>query len=146
MGDDDLQAIRARRMAEMRAAQGGGGGAAGMGLPAGMAAGGPPGQKSAEEAEKKVQMEEMRRNMLFQLLENEARERLARIKMVKADKARAVEDLLIRMAQSGQIRQKVNEKTLIGLLEQLNEQSQSTTKITYTRRREEDSDDDDFGL
>ncbi|TPX69968.1 hypothetical protein SpCBS45565_g02059 [Spizellomyces sp. 'palustris'] len=143
MADDELQAIRARRMAEMRAAQGGSAGS--MGLPAGMAAGGPPGN-SAEEAEKKSQMEEMRRNMLYQILDNDARERLARIKIVKAEKARAVEDLLIRMAQTGQIRAKVNESTLIGLLEQINEQNQKETKITYNRRREDDSDDDNFGL
>ncbi|KAI8822071.1 PDCD5-related protein [Fimicolochytrium jonesii] len=146
MADDELQAIRAKRMAEMRAAQGGAASASG-GLPAGMVAGaGGQGQNAAEEAEKKSQMDEMRRNMLFQILDNDARERLARIKIVKSDKARAVEDLLIRMAQSGQIRQKVNETTLIGLLEQINEANQKETKIVYNRRREDDSDEEDWGL
>lgn len=36
-------------------------------------------------------MEEMRANMLYQILNNEARERLSRISMVKASKARAIE-------------------------------------------------------
>ncbi|KAI8911289.1 hypothetical protein PhCBS80983_g01258 [Powellomyces hirtus] len=147
MADDDLQAIRARRMAEMRGASGGG--ELPAGLPAGMtaAAGGAGGgQNAAEEAEKKSQMEEMRRTMLFQILDNQARERLARIKIVKGDKARAVEDLLIRMAQSGQIRSKVNETTLIGLLEQINEANQKETKIVYNRRRDDDSEDEDWGL
>ncbi|KAJ3290328.1 hypothetical protein HK104_006847 [Borealophlyctis nickersoniae] len=92
-------------------------------------------------------MEEMRRGMLIQILDNEARERLARIKIVKEDKARAVEDMLIRMAQTGQLRGKVSEPQLIDMLEQLSEQHQKETKIKYNRRRFDDSDeDDDFGL
>ncbi|CAG8566115.1 2304_t:CDS:2, partial [Dentiscutata heterogama] len=35
---------------------------------------------------------------------NEARERLTRISIVKAEKAQTVEDLLIRIAQSGKLR------------------------------------------
>lgn len=49
--------------------------------------------------------------------------------MVKADKARAVEDLLIRMAQGGQVRSKITEKQLIELLEQVNQQTKHETKI-----------------
>lgn len=51
--------------------------------------------------------------------------------MVKADKARAVEDLLIRLAQSNQLRSKVSEQQLIDLLGQINQQepSASQTKI-----------------
>eukprot|EP00842_Homolaphlyctis_polyrhiza_P000551 jgi/Hompol1/1497/HPOL_000618-RA len=79
---------------------------------------------------KKSDMEEMRRNILFQILDNQARERLARIKIVKSDKARAVEDMLLRMAQTGQIRGKVSESQLIDFLEQIGAQQQTTTKIT----------------
>ena len=50
--------------------------------------------------------------------------------MVKVEKARAVEDLLIRMAQTGQVREKVTETQLIGLLEQLNQQQKPEVKIT----------------
>jgi programmed cell death protein 5 len=39
--------------------------------------------------------------------------------MVKPSKANAIQDLLIRMAQSGQVRQKVTEQQLIGLLDQV---------------------------
>ncbi|RKO86066.1 double-stranded DNA-binding domain-containing protein [Blyttiomyces helicus] len=127
MEDSELAAIRARRMAEMRSTQAGGPArgpsAQAMGLP-GSPAGG------AEDAEKRSQMEEMRRAMLIQILDNEARERLARIKIVKAEKARGVEDLLIRMAQTGQLRGKVNEPQLIDLLGQIAEQSETKTKIT----------------
>jgi DNA-binding TFAR19-related protein (PDSD5 family) len=53
---------------------------------------------------------------------------VGRIQMVKADKARAVEDLLIRMAQSNQLRSKITEKQLIDLLGQINQQDSSSTQ------------------
>jgi hypothetical protein len=49
--------------------------------------------------------------------------------MVKADKARGVEDMLLRMAQTGQLPGKVSESQLIDLLEQINKQAQQETKI-----------------
>ncbi|KAL9542378.1 hypothetical protein MBANPS3_008648 [Mucor bainieri] len=145
MEDDELQAIRARRLAELQGKSGGSsqGGAGGFsGAPAGM--GGAAGGGSKEDAEKKGQMEEMRRNMLYQILDTSARERLGRIQMVKADKARAVEDLLIRMAQSNQLRSKVTEKQLIDLLGQINQQDSTSTqtRIVYNRRQYDDSDDE----
>ncbi|CAG8853869.1 38232_t:CDS:1, partial [Gigaspora margarita] len=42
---------------------------------------------------------------------------VARISIVKAEKARTVEDLLIRMARSGQLHEKVSESQLIDLLQ-----------------------------
>jgi programmed cell death protein 5 len=54
---------------------------------------------------------------MAQILAPEARERLARISIVKPDRARAVEDLLIRLARSGQIRQRVTEKELVQFLD-----------------------------
>ena len=57
---------------------------------------------------------------------------MSRIAIVKADKARAVEDLLIRMAQGGQVRSKITEKQLIELLEQVNQQTKSETKIVVS--------------
>ncbi|KAJ3042601.1 Programmed cell death protein 5 [Rhizophlyctis rosea] len=143
MDDAELQAIRARRMAEMRSTQGTGPSAS-AGLPAGFNPAAPGGQGNGEDqAEKKRQMDEARRGMLFQILENDARERLARIKIVKEEKARAVEDMLLRMAQGGQLRSKVSEQQLIDMLEQISESTKQETKITYNRRRFADSDDDD---
>ncbi|SAL95355.1 hypothetical protein [Absidia glauca] len=145
MGDDELQAIRARRLAELQGQQQGGGGGFG-----GPSAGGMPsaGSPSKEDDEKKGQMEEMRRTMLFQILDNSARERLSRIQMVKPDKARAVEDLLIRMAQSNQLRNKVSEPQLIDLLGQLNQQESGSTqnRVVFERRRFDDDSDDDYDL
>ncbi|KAJ3191920.1 hypothetical protein HK101_007293 [Irineochytrium annulatum] len=137
MEDEELAALRQRRLQEMRGSSGGGGP-----LPGGLTAASPPGGE--EQAEKKAQMEEMRRAMLTQLLDGEARERLLRISMVKADKARAVEDLLIRMAQAGQFRGKISEKMLIDLLEQLNDQQKAEPTVKIQRRRFDDSDDEDL--
>jgi programmed cell death protein 5 len=84
--------------------------------------------------------------MLAQILKR-ARELLARISIVKSDKARGVEYMIIRMAQSGQIRGKVTEQQLIDMLGPISEQHTAKPKITYNRRRMDDSDSDfDFGL
>jgi len=54
---------------------------------------------------------------------------VSRIAMVKESKARAVEDLLLNMARSGQLREKVGEKQLIELLETISSQSVAEPKI-----------------
>ncbi|CAO3615981.1 unnamed protein product [Cunninghamella blakesleeana] len=142
MEDDELQAIRARRLAEL---QGGQQKSGFSGSPTGLPT---SGSSSKEDEDKKGQMEEMRRTMLFQILDNSARERLARIQMVKAEKARAVEDLLIRMAQTNQLRNKVTEAQLIDLLEKINQQepSASQTRVVFNRRKFDDDSDDDYDL
>eukprot|EP00271_Cylindrocystis_brebissonii_P011842 TRINITY_DN2980_c0_g1_i2.p2 TRINITY_DN2980_c0_g1~~TRINITY_DN2980_c0_g1_i2.p2 ORF type:complete len:140 (+),score=49.19 TRINITY_DN2980_c0_g1_i2:272-691(+) len=132
MDDPELEEIRRRRMQEMMKGQQAGGGA-------GAAAGGMGGAGGAEqqqaEAEQKREAEERRQMMLVRSLSNEARERLSRIALVKPDKARGVEDLILRGVQYGQIREKVSEEKLITLLEQINEQTKRTTKVTIQRRR-----------
>ena len=55
---------------------------------------------------------------------------MSRISIVKPEKARGVEDLLIRMAQSGKLRGQVTEPQLVQYLEQINTQIEpSKTKI-----------------
>ena len=54
--------------------------------------------------------------------------------MVKPEKARAIEDLIIRMAQTGQIRAKLEENQLIELLAQLEPEAKPAkvvVSITY---------------
>ncbi|KAF3674952.1 putative two-pore potassium channel 3-like [Capsicum annuum] len=68
--------------------------------------------------------------------------RVARIALVKPDKARGVEDVIIRAAQYGQITEKVSEQKLIELLEQINTQTTKQTKVTIQRRRNVLEDDD----
>ena len=68
---------------------------------------------------------------MAQILTNETRERLNRIAMVKPEKARGVEDLLIQSARKGQLRGKVTETQLIELLEQAQSNS-SASKIVVS--------------
>lgn len=68
------------------------------------------------------------------------------IKISKPEKAAMVENMICRMAQTGQIQNKVSEPDLIQLLESLNQQMpKSTSTVKFDRRRAAlDSDDDDF--
>ncbi|CEH13519.1 Apoptosis-related protein/predicted DNA-binding protein [Ceraceosorus bombacis] len=93
--------------------------------------------------------------MLSTVLDHEARERLSRINLVKPEKARAIQDLILRMAQSGQVRQRITEPQLIGLLEQIESQGRGGSgsasgpgKITFTRKKQvdESEEDSDFDI
>lgn len=57
--------------------------------------------------------------------------KVSRIALVKPQKADAISDILLRMAQSGQVRQRVTEDQLILLLDQLDQASaHESSKIT----------------
>ncbi|VFQ58810.1 unnamed protein product [Cuscuta campestris] len=124
MADPELEAIRQRRMQELMAQR---------------SAGNPDQQKAQEDAKREAD-EERRQLMLSQILTSEARERVARIALVKPEKARGVEDIILRAAQMGQIVEKVSQEKLIELLEQINTQTTKQTKVTIQRRRFEDDD------
>lgn len=65
----------------------------------------------------------------------------------KPEKGKMIESMLIQMAQRGQIRGKISETELIGMLESINQQiaSSQTNKVKFDRRRAAlDSDDDDL--
>lgn len=63
----------------------------------------------------------------------------------KPEKGKMVESMLLRMAQTGQITKKLDEKDLINILESVNAQiPQNKTSVKFDRRRAAlDSDDDD---
>ncbi|CAL5412456.1 unnamed protein product [Camellia sinensis] len=133
MADPELEAIRQRRMQELMAQHG-------IGNQQNSEQ-----QNSQEEAKREA--DERRQMMLSQILSSEARERrmrisVARIALVKPEKARAVEDVILRAAQMGQIVEKVSEERLITLLEQINTQTTKQTKVTIQRRRSVLEDDD----
>lgn len=71
---------------------------------------------------------------------------MSRIALVSPERSQQIEAVLLRMAQTGQLRGKVTEPQLIELLEQMEEaQSKTNTKkttIVYQRRRDFDDDDD----
>lgn len=99
-----------------------------------------------EQAQQREAEEAARRDAMATILDNAARERLSRIGLVSPERSRQIESILVRMAQTGQLRGKVSETQLIELLEQLEDaQSKASAKkttIVYQRRR--DFDDDDF--
>ena len=81
--------------------------------------------------------------MLNQILEPDAADRLGRIRLVKEERATQVENQLIMMAQSGQLRAKVTEEQLKGLLSQVAD-SEKEEKIVVARRKGWADDDDDL--
>ncbi|KAH0911240.1 hypothetical protein HID58_034561 [Brassica napus] len=121
MADPELEAIRQRRMQELMAQHGTGKQGSQQN----------PDQERAQEDAKR-EADERRQMMLSQILSSQA---LARIALVKPEKARGVEDVILRAAQMGQIVEKVSEERLITLLEQINSQTSKQTKVTIQRRR-----------
>lgn len=97
-------------------------------------------EQQQQQQEQQQAAEERRQTMLNQILQPSARERLARIGLVKPEKAKGVENMVLQMAQKGQLNEKVSESRLISLLEQVNEHSSSKTKVTIQRRRALDDD------
>mmetsp|Transcript_31827 Transcript_31827/g.46896 ORF Transcript_31827/g.46896 Transcript_31827/m.46896 type:complete len:141 (+) Transcript_31827:105-527(+) len=95
-------------------------------------------------AEKKGR-ELQRQAILESVLLPAALERLRRIKLVKADKASAVESKIVSMAMMGTLKGTINEGKLIEMLEGLGAQtSGSSNKINIQRKKYAfDSDDDD---
>ena len=103
-------------------------------------------QQAQYKQQQAMEQEQRRREIVDSLLDPSAKERLASIALVKPEKARQVEDMILMMAQRGQMTGKINEGGLISLLDQLNE-SKSETKVTMMHKGHDDLDDidlDDF--
>ncbi|GLB35064.1 putative double-stranded DNA-binding domain containing protein [Lyophyllum shimeji] len=101
-------------------------------------------QRASEEEAKRAQEEQMRRDLMSSLLDAAARERLSRIALVSPERSTQIEGILLRMAQSGQLRGRVTESQLIDLLEQMDEvqDSKMAKKSTIVYQRRKDIDDD----
>ena len=63
------------------------------------------------------------------------------VKLVRPEKAKAVEDMIIRNGMAGVVREKVTENMLISYLE--NFQDKPATTITFKRKLDDDDDLDD---
>jgi len=96
--DDELEAIRKKKMLELQKQQ--------------------IGSQEAIEEEKK-EFDEQKKAILRKILTNEARERLGRVKIARPDQAENVENQLIMFAQSGQLKSKINDEQLRELLSKL---------------------------
>ncbi|KAB8207412.1 Double-stranded DNA-binding domain protein [Aspergillus parasiticus SU-1] len=133
MADAELEEIRRARLAQLQQQQGGG--------PRGGAA--PDGQDD----QRKQAEAERRSAILNQILEPEAADRLGRIRLVKESRAVDIENRLIMLAQTGQLRQKVSEDQLKQLLNAVAEnqrKDEEEHKVVFSRRKGGWDDDDDL--
>ncbi|RQM06674.1 hypothetical protein DH86_00001300 [Scytalidium sp. 3C] len=95
------------------------------------------------EGTKRIRDNDARQTILNQILEPEAADRLGRIRLVKESRAVDVENRLIMLARSGQLRQKVTEEQLKELLNAVSE-TKEEQKIVVSRRKAGWDDDDDL--
>jgi DNA-binding TFAR19-related protein (PDSD5 family) len=93
--------------------------------------------------EKARQQEEARQRMLEQIFSSESKERLNRIRLVKPEKVRQIEDLVIQMAQQHQLGGPVQDAQLVKLLEQVSANEKTEIKIARRGKKDEDAWDDD---
>ncbi|KAL4740218.1 DNA-binding protein [Aspergillus foveolatus] len=132
MADAELEEIRRARLAQLQ--QGGGPPRA-------------PSEGNQDEQRKQVEAER-RATILNQILEPEAADRLGRIRLVKESRATDIENRLIMLAQTGQLRQKVTEEQLKQLLnavaENQRKDEEEQQKIVFSRRKGGWDDDDDL--
>ncbi|XP_028930363.1 programmed cell death protein 5 [Ornithorhynchus anatinus] len=124
MADEELEALRKQRLAELQAKHGD-----------------PSGDPAQQEA--KHREAEMRNNILAQVLDQSARARLSNLALVKPEKAKAVENYLIQMARYGKLSGKVSEQGLIEILEKVSQQTEKKMTVKFNRRKVMDSDDED---
>jgi len=91
-------------------------------------------QVAQQQQEEQLRQVEMQRQMILKtILSDEARERLARIKLAKPDYATTLETQLIQLTQTRRISGKITDDQLKQLLKQLTE-SKRESKITFKRR------------
>jgi len=99
--------------------------------------------QSDENKAKQEQEEQMKRDLLATLLDLAARERLSRIALVSPERSKRIETILLRTAQTGQLRGQVSEKQFIDLLDQMEDaQGKAGATIVYHRRKGLDDDFD----
>ena len=103
--DEELEELKLRKLAEMR-------------------------RRIEEERERRARIEAI----LRQILTPEARERLFNLRLVKPELARALEEQLILLAQSGRVPVPITDEFLKRLLSELYEQTRKDTRITFKRK------------
>lgn len=97
MEDPELEALRRKRMEEVRSQQAG----------------------QAAQDEKARQFEMQKQSILRQILTPEARDRLANIKLANPEQANMVEMQLIQLAQSGRLQSVITDAMLRDILQKI---------------------------
>ncbi|MGL4669088.1 MAG: DNA-binding protein [Methanobacteriaceae archaeon] len=91
-------------------------------------------QQAAQEqsqAQMQQEMEVQKKQIMMQILTNEARDRLSNLRLTKPDFVNQIEVQLIQLVQSGRVQGKITDEQLKDLLKKL---SGSKREITITRR------------
>jgi programmed cell death protein 5 len=88
-------------------------------------------QQMQQEEQLRQQYEEQKKNALRQILSPEARQRLANLRLTKAELVNAIEMQLIQMAQAGRIQIPVSDATLKQILR---ETTNTKREIHITRK------------
>ena len=109
MDDSELEALRQKRMAELQQNS----------------------QQQAAAQEQRQQMEAQKQAILRQIMQPDARDRLANVKIANPELANAVEMQLIQLAQSGRLNSMVTDAMLRNILRQIAPQKR---EITIERR------------
>lgn len=112
--DEELAAIRQRRMAELRAQRG------------------QQEQVADAQAQAQADAEAQKQALMRKILTPEARQRLQNVKLVRPDFAAQIELQLLQLAQSGRVPLPITDDLLRKLLEQI--QSQQTKRDINIRR------------
>ncbi|KAG6134624.1 hypothetical protein E4U09_000402 [Claviceps aff. purpurea] len=133
MDDSELEQIRKARLEQLKA----------QSSSAGARGGGASSSGAPDPERQKQQQDEARQHILNQILHPEAADRLGRIRLVKEQRATDIENRLIMLAQTGQVRQKVTEAQLKDLLNAVADNKEEE-KIVVSRRKGWDDDDDDL--
>ena len=108
--DEELEAIRQRKLAEIQEQQ----------------------INAKAQEEQQAALEAQKQSILRQVLTEEARQRLANVKLVRPQVAEAVELRLIQIAQQGGVREKINDEQLKEILRKIQGQKRET-KIDIRR-------------
>ncbi len=118
MDEDELEALRQKRLAEIQA----------------MSQGQDPqmlGAQHEAQVQQQAQAEALKEQALRKILTTEAKARLANLRMVHPQQAAVLESQLLGLAQSGQIRSVIDEHTLRQLISRL---KPPRREINITRR------------
>ncbi|MGC8975375.1 MAG: DNA-binding protein [Thermoprotei archaeon] len=92
-------------------------------------------QEEAKRKEEEAAREAQRQEILRRVMTPEARARLANVKLVKPELARAVEDYIINLALSGQLKEPIDEDMLKEILYAVDARTRREYKIKFREKR-----------